>query len=108
MVLELKAGPDLFGADGAGIVEAVGQSVTKFKPGDEVFALFGGRSKGAAFQEVATVSEASVSLKPKGVSFEEVASLPLDRTFIFMEPGCFTIMVSSLYRPNCLEQILTI
>jgi NADPH:quinone reductase-like Zn-dependent oxidoreductase len=72
----IESWPALFGADGAGIVEAVGESVTKFKPGDEVFGIFGGGAKGAAFQEVATIHDVSVSLKPKNVSFEEAASLP--------------------------------
>src|ERR1700753_3250617 len=48
--VRVESWPALFGADGAGIVESVGQGVTKFKPGDEVFALFGG-AKCAAFQE---------------------------------------------------------
>ena len=72
----IESWPALFGADGAGIVEAVGQGVSKFKAGDEVFAILGGGSKGAAFQEIATVPETLVSLKPKNVSFEEAASLP--------------------------------
>jgi len=69
--------PATFGVDGAGIVESVGQGVSRFKAGDEVFGLFGGGPKGAAFQEVATVPEASLALKPKNLSFEDAASLPV-------------------------------
>ncbi|KAF2671242.1 GroES-like protein [Microthyrium microscopicum] len=73
--------PTVLGYDGSGIVEAVGADVTKFKAGDEVFANF--RSdhsevkEQAAFQEVAIIPEQHISLKPKKLSFEEAASLPV-------------------------------
>lgn len=68
--------PAVLGFDGAGIVEAVGESVTRFKAGDEVFGLLGGGPKAAAFQEIATVAEKFLAKKPGNVSFEEAASLP--------------------------------
>ena len=68
--------PAVFGIDGAGIVEAVGSDVFKFKEGDEVFSLFGFGPKAGAFQEVATVPEYYVSHKPSNVTFEEAASFP--------------------------------
>jgi NADPH:quinone reductase-like Zn-dependent oxidoreductase len=68
--------PAMFGIDGAGIVEAVGKDVTKFKAGDEVFSLFGHGPRAAAFQEIATVPEHFVANKPGNISFEEAASLP--------------------------------
>jgi NADPH:quinone reductase-like Zn-dependent oxidoreductase len=58
------------GADFAGVVEAVGKSVSDFKPGDEVF---GGRS--GAFAEYVTVRNAIV-LKPANITFEEAAAAP--------------------------------
>src|SRR5437764_10126111 len=59
------------GVDFAGIVEAVGKNVTKFKPGDEVF---GGR--GGAFAEYVTPrADRAVALKPATVSFEEAAAV---------------------------------
>ena len=58
------------GADFAGVVEAVGKSVTDFKPGDEVF---GGRS--GAYAEYVSVKNA-IALKPANVTFEEAASVP--------------------------------
>ncbi|HUF39312.1 MAG TPA: NAD(P)-dependent alcohol dehydrogenase [Anaerolineales bacterium] len=58
------------GADFSGVVEAVGQGVSDFKPGDEVF---GGRS--GAFAEYVTVQKA-IALKPANVTFEEAASVP--------------------------------
>jgi NADPH:quinone reductase-like Zn-dependent oxidoreductase len=59
------------GVDFAGVVEAVGKNVTKFKPGDEVF---GGRG-GALAQYVCPRESRAVALKPASVSFEDAASL---------------------------------
>lgn len=58
------------GVDFSGVVEAVGENVTGFKPGDEVF---GGR--GGAFAEYITVRKAIVH-KPANVTFEEAAAVP--------------------------------
>ena len=72
----VESWPAMFGADGAGVVEAVVEGVTKFKAGDEVFGYCAGGSKGAAYQEVATVPEYLVAMKPENITFEEAASLP--------------------------------
>jgi NADPH:quinone reductase-like Zn-dependent oxidoreductase len=59
------------GIDYAGTVEAVGKSVTRFKPGDEVF---GGR--GGALAEYVTVRESrAIVPKPANVTFEQAASV---------------------------------
>jgi NADPH:quinone reductase-like Zn-dependent oxidoreductase len=61
------------GVDFAGTVEAVGKSVTRFKPGDEVF---GGGD--GAFAEYLTVREdRAVALKPPASSFEQAAAVPI-------------------------------
>ncbi|HEX2621296.1 MAG TPA: NAD(P)-dependent alcohol dehydrogenase [Phototrophicaceae bacterium] len=60
------------GADIAGRVEAVGSSVTRFKPGDEVFG-----SAASGFSEYTCVRETSLVLKPSSVSFEAAASAPV-------------------------------
>jgi NADPH:quinone reductase-like Zn-dependent oxidoreductase len=61
------------GVDFAGTVEAVGKTVTKFKPGDEVF---GGRT--GAFAQYVCVREArAVALKPASITFEQAASAPI-------------------------------
>jgi NADPH:quinone reductase-like Zn-dependent oxidoreductase len=60
------------GRDVAGQVEAVGQSVTRFKPGDDVFGVCRG-----AFAEYACASETKVVKKPASVSFEQAASAPI-------------------------------
>lgn len=61
------------GVDFAGTVEAVGASVTRFKPGD---AVFGGHD--GAFAEYLTVREQrAVAPKPANASFEQAAALPI-------------------------------
>jgi len=61
------------GVDFAGVVESVGKSVTKFKPGD---AVFGGRD--GAFSEYVRVRESrNVVPKPANVSFEDAAAIPI-------------------------------
>ena len=72
----IESWPAVLGSDGAGIIEAVGQGVSKFKAGDEVFSLFGHNSKSAAFQEIAVVPQIFVAKKPRNLTFEEAASLP--------------------------------
>jgi NADPH:quinone reductase-like Zn-dependent oxidoreductase len=77
-VMRLEAGlrkpkSTRLGVDFAGTVEAVGKSVTKFKPGDEVF---GGKT--GAFAEYLCVSEdRAVVLKPASLTFEQAASVPI-------------------------------
>jgi NADPH:quinone reductase-like Zn-dependent oxidoreductase len=61
------------GVDFAGTVEAVGENVKQFKPGDEVF---GG--KRGAFAEYVTIREdRALALKPANVTFEQAASVPI-------------------------------
>ena len=63
------------GIDVAGVVEAVGSAVTRFRQGDEVFAdLFGHRQ--GAFAEYVSAPEKAFQPMPAGMSFEEAATLP--------------------------------
>lgn len=59
------------GVDLAGRVEAVGSSVTHFKPADEVYGCVMG-----AFAEYVCTRETAFALKPSNLSFEEAASIP--------------------------------
>ncbi len=61
------------GADVAGIVEAVGNGVTSFKRGDQVF----GRVWNGGLAEYICVQEDKIALMPDGTSFEEAAAIPL-------------------------------
>ena len=66
------------GTDVAGDVEAVGASVTRFRPGDQVFGWSG--HLGGAFAEYAAVSEDALILKPVTLTFEQVAAVPMAGT----------------------------
>jgi NADPH:quinone reductase-like Zn-dependent oxidoreductase len=61
------------GVDFAGTVEAVGNNVTRFKPGDEVF----GGAGGAVAEYVVVRESRAVTLKPANISFEQAASVPV-------------------------------
>jgi NADPH:quinone reductase-like Zn-dependent oxidoreductase len=64
------------GWDAAGIVEAVGPGVTRFKPGDEIFGNSGVGGTGT-FAEYACLPESHCAPKPTNLSFEEAAAMPV-------------------------------
>jgi len=66
----------VLGYDAAGIVEAVGQKVTLFRPGDEVF-YSGAIDRTGTDAELHLVDERLVGRKPRRLSFAEAAALPL-------------------------------
>lgn len=68
--------PFINGHDMVGIITKVGAKVTKFKIGDEVYARPADHRIGT-FAEQITVSENDLALKPKNISMEEAASIPL-------------------------------
>ncbi len=61
----------ILGWDIAGMVESVGINVKRFKPGEEVYG-----STDGAFAEFACAEDVQLEFKPKGISFEEAASIP--------------------------------
>jgi NADPH:quinone reductase-like Zn-dependent oxidoreductase len=66
----------VFGADIAGVVESVGNSVTYFKPGDEVLGDLGSFGFGGLAEYVAAPESALIA-KPKQIPFEHAAALPM-------------------------------
>jgi NADPH:quinone reductase-like Zn-dependent oxidoreductase len=66
------------GTDLAGVVEAIGDKVTHFKVGDEVFGESTPMawSNGGAYAEYAAVPEKFLVHKPANISFEEAAAVP--------------------------------
>jgi NADPH2:quinone reductase len=71
--------PAILGCDGAGIVEQVGNGVTKFKPGDEVYFYGGGLGKQGTgnYAEYTVIAERLLARKPTSLSFAEAAAAPL-------------------------------
>ncbi len=64
----------ILGTELAGVIETVGKAVTRFRPGDAVFAFPGGKM-GCHAQYRAVAEDGPVALKPANLSFEEAASL---------------------------------
>ncbi len=67
------------GGDIAGTVEAVGKNVKHFQVGDEVFGDLSSSGWGG-FAEYVAVPENAIAMKPKNISFEEAAALPMAST----------------------------
>lgn len=68
--------PLILGHDVAGVVVKVGARVQQFQPGDEVYARADDLRIGS-FAEFIPVREASLALKPKGLTMVQAASIPL-------------------------------
>jgi NADPH:quinone reductase-like Zn-dependent oxidoreductase len=68
--------PLILGNDVAGVVLRVGSRVGRFKPGDEVFARPDADRIGT-FSELIAIKEDSLAIKPKALTMEEAASIPL-------------------------------
>ncbi len=69
----------VLGTELAGVVEAVGASVTRFAPGDEVFA-FTGADYGAHAEHRVLPEDGLIARKPSNLSFEEAAALSFGGT----------------------------
>lgn len=68
--------PATLGSDLAGVVVEVGSRVTRFKPGDAVFASIFDLGSGA-LAEFAVVPENVAALKPANLDFVQAASIPM-------------------------------
>ncbi|WP_166585751.1 zinc-dependent alcohol dehydrogenase family protein [Mucilaginibacter agri] len=85
--LKIKAGqaahakaklPGILGIDMAGVVESVGEGITRFKAGDEVYGMTGGiAGVPGSLAEYAAVDEALLAIKPRNLSMKATASIPL-------------------------------
>lgn len=70
--------PAVLGCDGAGTVEAVGNGVEGFKPGDEVWFCHGGLGGSEGnYAEYALVDESVAQPKPTSLDFVHAAAAPL-------------------------------
>lgn len=61
------------GVDFSGTIEAVGKSVKRFKPGDEVF----GGGSGSFAEYVTVLEDKGLAIKPGNMTFEQAAAVPI-------------------------------
>jgi len=73
---QVEATPKVLGYDAAGIVEAVGDAVTLFKPGDAVY-YAGDITRPGSNAQLQLVDERIVGRKPAALDFAHAAALPL-------------------------------
>src|SRR2546421_6259821 len=71
--------PLIPGMDVAGVVEQVGNKVTKFKRGDAIYAYLSFDEQGG-YAEFAVAKQDHAALKPKSIDFEPAAAVPLAAT----------------------------
>jgi NADPH:quinone reductase-like Zn-dependent oxidoreductase len=69
----LKPRNPILGQEFAGVVEAIGNNVTRFKPGDQVFGI---DSFGAHAEYKCMPEDGALAIKPANLSYEEAASIP--------------------------------
>jgi NADPH:quinone reductase-like Zn-dependent oxidoreductase len=88
----------VLGMDVAGVVEAVGTAVTRFRPGDEVFGI----GKGT-FAEYARAAENKLAAKPANLTFEQAAAVAVSgspalqavRDYGRVEPGQRVLIIGA-------------
>lgn len=73
---KVEDSPRIIGWDASGVIEAVGDDVTMFSVGDEVY-YAGDITRPGAYAEFQLVDERIVGNKPKSLNFAEAAALPL-------------------------------
>lgn len=73
-LIKPRPGKQRLGADISGTVESVGNGVTRFQPGDEVYGDLWDNWGG--FAEYTCAQETSLELKPQNATFEEAAAVP--------------------------------
>lgn len=65
------------GADGAGLVVAVGAGVRRFRAGDRVYSYSYGNPKGGFHAELVVVGETKVARVPRGLGMKEAGAIPV-------------------------------
>ena len=69
--------PIVLGHDLAGVIEEVGSNVRRLRIGDEIWAYLGGPCSNGAYAEYVSVPHEFVTVRPRILSFEEAASIPV-------------------------------
>jgi NADPH:quinone reductase len=68
----------ILGLEGAGVIEAIGPEVTRFKVGDAVYYWDGGfPGLPGSYAQYKVLDESHAAAKPQSISFEEAAALPI-------------------------------
>lgn len=67
---------NILGFEAAGVIEAVGGAVTRFKVGDAVFAMLFPGSFGGYAEYKCMPEDGLIAIKPANVSFDEAAAVP--------------------------------
>ncbi|KOS05740.1 hypothetical protein AM493_06575 [Flavobacterium akiainvivens] len=67
----------ILGWDVAGVVKQVGENVTAFKPGDEVFGLISMPGLGSTYATQVLATEDQLVLKPENIQFSEAGATPM-------------------------------
>lgn len=67
----------ILGRDLSGTIDAVHDSVHAFRPGDEVYSYICKLASSGAYAEYVSVPEQLVALKPRRLSHEQAASIPV-------------------------------
>jgi len=94
---KVEKSPKILGWDASGIVEEIGSGATLFKEGDEVY-YSGSILRQGSNSEFQLVDERITGRKPKNLSFEEAAALPL--TSITSLEGMFEQMLIPYEKPD--------
>ncbi len=73
---QVESEPRILGWDGAGVVVEVGEEVTEFQPGDEVY-YAGDITRSGSNSEFQLIDARIVGRKPKNLDFANAAAIPL-------------------------------
>jgi NADPH:quinone reductase-like Zn-dependent oxidoreductase len=68
--------PHILGCDFAGVVEAMGSAVTRFKAGDAVYG-YTSMAREGTYAEYVIAKESEIAAKPEALDFAEAAALPV-------------------------------
>jgi NADPH:quinone reductase-like Zn-dependent oxidoreductase len=69
--------PAILGWDVSGVIQNVGKNVQSFRSGDEIFGCIGFPGLGKTYAEFTLADPQFISKKPRNISFEEAAAVPL-------------------------------